>query len=199
VATRAQDQRRRAQMRSNGPIESFDIYEIGERDNWLCGICCDASHPVDPTRKRPDPLAPSIDHITPVSRGGDHTRGNVQISHWFCNQEKNMYEGDRRATSSEFMRAKLARRLYGTPIPESLWRVKFTRWSTRQEYMLALNIELGEVAAQPGSEPARSRLQRIANARGIAEEAVEEDLARMRARRARRTRRWDARQELSGD
>jgi hypothetical protein len=185
-------------MRANGPIESFKMDEIGERDNWLCGICRDPSHLVDPARKRPHPLSPSIDHIVPVSLGGTHTRSNVQITHWFCNQEKNMYTGDRGRRSPEFMRAKLARRLYGTPIPEALWRAKASRWSTRHEYMLALFIELGDVAADPGSEPARSRLRRMARARGVAEQAVEEDLARMRAIRAKRMRRRVTRQELSG-
>ena len=85
MATRDQDQRRRAHVRANGPVESFSVDEIGERDNWLCGICRDTNHPVDPAVRRPDPLAPSIDHVTPVSTSGTHTRDNVQISHWFCN------------------------------------------------------------------------------------------------------------------
>jgi hypothetical protein len=60
------------------------------------------------------------------------------------------YWADHRAVSREFMRARLARRLYGTPIPETLWRARFSRWSRRHEYMLALHIELGDVAAEPG-------------------------------------------------
>jgi hypothetical protein len=131
----------------------------------------------------------------PVSHGGTHTRGNVQISHWFCNQEKNAYRPDGSAESAEFMRAELARRLYGTPVPEALWRAKFSRWSSRHEYMLALLIELGDVAAEPGSEPAGSRLRRIARARGIAEEAFQRDLARMRAMSATRARRRDSMRE----
>ena len=144
----------------------------------------DASQPVDPARKRPHPLAPSIDHVLPVSHGGTHTRRGVQITHWFCNHGKNAYRSDRGTRSVEFMRAKLAQRLHGTPIPEALWRAKFSRWSTRHEYMLALKIELGDLAAEPGSEPARSRLRRIARACGIVEQAFKEDLARMRAHRS---------------
>ena len=60
------------------------------------------------------------------------------------------------------------------------------RWSMRHEYMLALYIELGDVAAEPGSEPAGSRLPRIARARGITEEAFRQDLTRMRTVRVRR-------------
>lgn len=188
MATRAQDERRRAQMRANGPIERFSMREIGDRDNWLCGICQDAAQPVDPARKRPDPLSPSIDHIMPIALGGAHARTNVQISHWFCNQEKNI--GGRSGRSPEFMRARLALRLDGTPIPEALWRAQSSGRSPRlprHEYMLALYIELGDVAAEPGSEPAMSRLQRLARVRGIAEEAIQDELARMRTRRAKRT------------
>lgn len=86
---RLQDQRRYDQMRANGPVERFTMAEIGERDGWLCGICRDTAHPVDPARRRPDPLSPSIDHIVPINGGGTHTRSNVQITHWFCNLEKN--------------------------------------------------------------------------------------------------------------
>lgn len=185
MATRAQDERRRAQMRANGPIERFSMHEIGDRDNWLCGICQDAAHPVDPVCKRPDPLSPSIDHIMPIALGGTHARTNVQISHWFCNQEKNA--GSRAARSPEFMRAKLALRLDGTPIPEVLWRARSSGRSPLREYMLALYIELGDVAAEPGSEPAMSRLQRLTRARGIDEEVIQDELARIRARRAKRT------------
>jgi 5-methylcytosine-specific restriction endonuclease McrA len=31
---------------------------------------------------------PSIDHITPVSKGGRHTASNVQLSHKICNNHK---------------------------------------------------------------------------------------------------------------
>jgi 5-methylcytosine-specific restriction endonuclease McrA len=30
----------------------------------------------------------SLDHITPIARGGGHTRDNVQCSHWLCNARK---------------------------------------------------------------------------------------------------------------
>jgi len=126
MATRDQDRHRRAQMRANGPVESFAMREIGERARWLCGICRDEDRPVDPTRKRPDPLSPSIDHIRPVASGGTHPRSNVQISHWFCNLEKNT--GGFSSRSAEYMRAKLARVVDGTPIPEQVWRSQFTHW-----------------------------------------------------------------------
>ena len=80
------DRRRREQMRTNGPRESFTIKEIGERDFWRCGICLD---PVDPKIRRPDPRAPSVDHIKALWAGGTHTRDNVRITHLFCNMDRN--------------------------------------------------------------------------------------------------------------
>jgi 5-methylcytosine-specific restriction endonuclease McrA len=63
-------------------IEAHDIYE---RDAWRCGIC---GRPVDGTRKFPHPGSPTIDHIEPLSLGGTHTRGNVQLAHFRCNVKK---------------------------------------------------------------------------------------------------------------
>jgi hypothetical protein len=51
--------------------------------------------------------------------------------------------------------------------------------------MLALHIELGDVAVEPGSESAASRLLLLARQRGIPEAIVQADLANMRARRDR--------------
>ena len=118
AAKRHQDQRRRDQMRANGPIERFTRSEIGERDGWLCGICHDTAHPVDPSRRRPDPLSPSIDHIVAIVAGGTHTRSNVQITHWFCNQEKN----DSESPFPRYAAALLRRRLSGKPVPARLWQ-----------------------------------------------------------------------------
>ena len=89
LANRAQATRRQAQIQVNGPAESFTQAEIGERDGWICGICQDGRRLVDPTRKPPDPLSASIDHIVPTSIGGTHTRANVRITHLWCNVSRN--------------------------------------------------------------------------------------------------------------
>ncbi len=179
VATREQDRLRRTQMRANGPVESFTAREIGERDGWLCGICRDPAHLVVPARKRPDPLSPSVDHIVSLALGGTHTRSNVQITHWFCNLEKNMSGPD--DGSADLMRAMLARRLYGTPIPERVWRASYPCWSSRHERVLDIKIAFGQIEPEPGTEPASSRLRRIAHDRGIPEETLREQIAAIRA------------------
>lgn len=74
--------RRRAQKRGNGARERFTRTEIGDRDGWACGIC---GLPVDKTLRFPDQQSPSLDHIIPLSLGGEHTRANSRIAHWICN------------------------------------------------------------------------------------------------------------------
>jgi 5-methylcytosine-specific restriction endonuclease McrA len=36
----------------------------------------------------PEALAPTIDHVVPVSRGGDDIKANVQLAHFRCNSVK---------------------------------------------------------------------------------------------------------------
>ena len=51
-----------------------------------CGIC---GKPVDKSLKAPNPLAPCIDHIIPVSKGGHPSDiCNLQLAHWTCNRQK---------------------------------------------------------------------------------------------------------------
>ncbi|WP_116048635.1 HNH endonuclease [Amycolatopsis palatopharyngis] len=64
----------------------YTVEEIGERDDWICGLC---ETPVDPIWRYPDPRAPSIDHIQPLSDHGTDTRDNVRMTHWGCNHERN--------------------------------------------------------------------------------------------------------------
>ena len=51
-----------------------------------CGIC---GYPVDVTLKPPNPMAPAVDHIIPVSKGGHPSAfENLQLSHAACNRQK---------------------------------------------------------------------------------------------------------------
>lgn len=59
--------------------------EVFERDGWACGICGGA---VDKFLAWPHPLSASLDHVLPLSRGGNHTHDNVQCSHLSCNSKK---------------------------------------------------------------------------------------------------------------
>ena len=65
--------------------ERFSPHEVFIRDEWICQLCV---KPVDPDLKWPDPFSASLDHVVPLSLGGDHTRVNTQCSHLRCNIKK---------------------------------------------------------------------------------------------------------------
>src|SRR5262245_20111594 len=56
------------------PVNRELVYK---RDKWRCGIC---HKKVNPKLKAPHPMRKSLDHIIPMSRGGDHTYANVQLA-----------------------------------------------------------------------------------------------------------------------
>lgn len=72
---------RRARIRKANR-EPVDRDVVAGRDGWICGICDTA---VDPSAKYPDPMSASLDHIEPLSLGGDHTYANTRIAHLTCN------------------------------------------------------------------------------------------------------------------
>lgn len=75
----------RRQKRKASP-DRFVVYDhIYERDNFTCRLC---GKPIDMTQKWPHPSSPSIDHIVPLSLGGDHTYENCQAAHLHCNLKK---------------------------------------------------------------------------------------------------------------
>lgn len=56
------------------------------RTQKVCGIC---GKPVDFSYKNPHPLAPTVDHIIPVSKGGHPSDiSNLQLAHRCCNRQK---------------------------------------------------------------------------------------------------------------
>lgn len=81
---RAGKARRRAWKRGAAlsPVSRAKVYR---RDGWLCQLC---RLPVDPSLRSPDPGSASLDHIHPLSRGGEHSMRNVQLAHLGCNRAK---------------------------------------------------------------------------------------------------------------
>lgn len=77
-------QARRARIRDSF-VEAFDRFEIFDRDGWVCQLCDEV---VDSALEFPDLGSASLDHIVPVSRGGEHSRANAQTSHLGCNLRK---------------------------------------------------------------------------------------------------------------
>jgi hypothetical protein len=138
---------RDALFRANGPAEYFARNEIGDRDGWVCGICQDPGRLADPAAERLDQLVAVVDHVLPPGRGGTRTRDNVQIAHRFCNSQKS----DGPTPDPAIMRAKLTRKLHGTPLPEAMYRAETPPAPDKQrrkvqEHLLAEAIERGHVA-----------------------------------------------------
>lgn len=77
----AHHKRRRAQLRG-ASTEVIHRKDIAERDGWTCWLC---HKPVDPDTAWPDLMCASLDHVVPLSCGGDHTRANVRLAHFRCN------------------------------------------------------------------------------------------------------------------
>lgn len=51
----------------------------------LCHLC---STPVSTVAKAPHPKAPSLDHITPKSKGGTDDPSNLALAHFGCNSAR---------------------------------------------------------------------------------------------------------------
>lgn len=72
---------RRHARKMGATTETFSREEIWQRDGGVCHIC----------GKLCDPGNWHMDHIVPLSDGGEHSRRNVSVSHPRCNQSKNRY------------------------------------------------------------------------------------------------------------
>jgi len=84
---------KRRALKRNAVIENFSPMEIFQRDGYICQIC--------KRKTRPDfkdsnhPLYPTIDHIVPLSLGGEHSKINTQCACRLCNSTKsNLGVGD---------------------------------------------------------------------------------------------------------
>jgi 5-methylcytosine-specific restriction endonuclease McrA len=82
---RAGKAKRRAAARGSD-AERFDPFEIFDRDGWRCHLC--GVKTVKAKRGTHHPLAPELDHIIPISKGGPHTRANTACSCRRCNHAK---------------------------------------------------------------------------------------------------------------
>lgn len=77
--------KRRAVERSI-EAENIDPFEVFDRDKWKCCLC--GIKTPRTMRGSYDDTAPELDHIIPLSKGGEHKYSNVQCACRRCNQMK---------------------------------------------------------------------------------------------------------------
>jgi len=68
-------------------VETFSPNEVFERDGYKCQLCGCKTRPDFKNYRHP--LYPNLDHIIPLSKGGEHSRKNTQCLCRLCNTKKN--------------------------------------------------------------------------------------------------------------
>ncbi|KKL96855.1 hypothetical protein LCGC14_1840280 [marine sediment metagenome] len=82
---RIKKSRERARLRG-AMMEPVDPIKVFERDSWRCQLClCKTMKAKRGTRH---PWAPEMDHIIPLSNGGEHSYRNTQCACHACNHKK---------------------------------------------------------------------------------------------------------------
>ena len=69
-------------MAKGDHIDPIKVFYAAE---WMCYICHDK---IDPQVRWPDMLCATIEHIVPLSAGGEHRYENVTASHRKCNEAR---------------------------------------------------------------------------------------------------------------
>jgi 5-methylcytosine-specific restriction endonuclease McrA len=77
---------KRLRLKTIAKYEPVNPMKVFERDGWKCHLC--RKKTPRKLRGTTDPRAPEMDHIMPLSKGGDHTYANVACSCRACNQAK---------------------------------------------------------------------------------------------------------------
>lgn len=76
---------RRRRLRIAATFDGVTDAEIFERDRWMCWLC---RKRIGKSFRYPHPRSASIDHVLPLSRGGDDTALNKRAAHLFCNMSR---------------------------------------------------------------------------------------------------------------
>ena len=84
---RRRDNYHRRRARLNGATNGDKVLRatLIARDNGQCQLC---GHTIDLTLTYPHPRSASIDHRIPISKGGEHSMANTQLSCLECNVRK---------------------------------------------------------------------------------------------------------------
>lgn len=82
---RARNQQKKARKKTMRSAPLIPLPLVYLRDQGVCALCVEG---VDSTLRSPHPRAATLDHIIPLSKGGAHDEGNVQLAHYGCNSAK---------------------------------------------------------------------------------------------------------------
>jgi 5-methylcytosine-specific restriction endonuclease McrA len=77
--------RRRKHMIKAATVERVSPVKVFDRDNWTCWIC---ATPTDPNAGVGTAQYPTLDHVIPLSKGGEHSYANVRCACHLCNSRK---------------------------------------------------------------------------------------------------------------
>lgn len=84
AADRARCARRRGAL-ALAIVEIVDPDVVLERDGWRCHVC---GKRIDRTLSGRAAMGPTIDHLVPISEGGEHSYANVRAAHRRCNSRR---------------------------------------------------------------------------------------------------------------
>ena len=77
--------RNRAMQLREAYVEPVDLWDIYNNDHGICSIC---GLPVPDSSEPSNIWGATVDHIVPLSLGGEHSTMNCQLSHRICNSLK---------------------------------------------------------------------------------------------------------------
>ena len=80
-----QNYSRRRALKLSAFVEDVRWSEVMERGKWVCHLCGD-NIPKD--AKYPNPKFGTVDHVLPLSMGGQHSYANCKPAHLTCNCRK---------------------------------------------------------------------------------------------------------------
>jgi len=85
-----ESERRRRTLKKNGNVQKYKESEVLDLYGWVCHIC---NGSINPAASRSAgigdwELGLHIDHLIPISKGGEDSLSNVRPSHAVCNLKK---------------------------------------------------------------------------------------------------------------
>lgn len=79
------NRRKSAKRRGCAGSGTYTLTYVAERDGWSCHLCGER---VDRRLPGTNEQGPTIDHLVPISDGGEDTAANVRLAHRSCNRRR---------------------------------------------------------------------------------------------------------------